>query len=261
MQTEMTSARQSARHVVITPSAAALLHELKERYGPLLFHQSGGCCDGSVPLCLRQSEFRIGARDMLLDTVDGVPFYVDEMLFQYLRDEQTTLDAIPAISDELLSGIGRGHAVYLAKYPQRLRARNYTAAGNERQCQTVRDLHMPAHDESLKNRLSRYREIRITVTGRKSGRAISIPVWFVAEDDQLYLVPVQGSDTQWYKNVLKNPKMRVDARGVEEELHVVPMNDPASVSAIVEKFREKYGSGDVKKYYSKYDVAVVAALQ
>jgi deazaflavin-dependent oxidoreductase (nitroreductase family) len=123
-----------------------------------------------------------------------------------------------------------------------------------------REVHMPAHDESLKDRLSRYREIKITVTGRKSGRAISIPVWFVAEDDQLYLVPVKGSDTQWYKNVLKNPKIRVNARGAEEELHVVPTKDPAKVSAIVEKFREKYGAADVKKYYSKFDVAVVAPL-
>ena len=121
-------------------------------------------------------------------------------------------------------------------------------------------VHMPAHDDSLKDRLSRYREIKITVTGRKSGREISIPVWFVTEDNQLYLVPVQGSDTQWYKNVLKNPKIRVDARGAEEELHVVPTKDPAKVSEIVEKFREKYGTGDVKKYYSKFDVAVIAPL-
>lgn len=120
---------------------------------------------------------------------------------------------------------------------------------------------MPAHDDSLKDKLSRYREIKITVTGRKSGRAISIPVWFVAEDDQLYLVPVEGSDTQWYKNVLKNPKIRVDARGADEELHVAPTEDPAKVSRIVERFREKYGAGDVKKYYSKFDVAVVAPLK
>ncbi len=119
---------------------------------------------------------------------------------------------------------------------------------------------MPAHDESLKDKLSRFREIKITVTGRKSGREISIPVWFVAEDDQLYLVPVQGSDTQWYKNVLKNSEIQVDARGAEEKLHVVSTKDAAKVSAIVEKFREKYGAGDVKKYYSKFDVAVIAPL-
>ena len=61
----------------------------------------------------------------------------------------------------------------------------------------------PTRNDSLKDRLSRSREINITVTGRKSGRAISIPVWFVSEDNRLYLLPVSGSDTQWYKNVSK----------------------------------------------------------
>jgi deazaflavin-dependent oxidoreductase (nitroreductase family) len=70
-------------------------------------------------------------------------------------------------------------------------------------------------NDALKDRLSRYREINITVTGRKSGRAISIPVWFAFEDGKLYLLPVQGSDTQWYKNVLKNPRIRIDARGAQ----------------------------------------------
>ncbi len=83
----------------MTPRAAVLLKELKERRGPVLFRLSGGCCDGTVPLCLRQSEFRIGARDVLLDTVEGVPFYVDEQMFRYLRNEQMTLDAVAAISD------------------------------------------------------------------------------------------------------------------------------------------------------------------
>ena len=53
----------------------------------------------------------------------------------------------------------------------------------------------------LKDRLSRYRQITISVIGRKSGRKISIPVWFVAEGDELHLLPVAGSETQWYKNV------------------------------------------------------------
>ena len=116
---------------------------------------------------------------------------------------------------------------------------------------------MPAHSDTLKDRLSRYREIKITVTGRKSGRSISIPVWFVFQDDKLYLLPVQGSDTQWYKNVLKNPTVRIDARGAEAEFQAIPITDPATVSSVVEKFREKYGKSDVKKYYSKFDVAVL----
>jgi len=99
------------------------------------------------------------------------------------------------------------------------------------------------------------------VTGRKSGRTSSIPVWFVSEDDKLYLLPVQGSDTQWYKNVLKNPSIRIEARGAEAKLKAVPITDASQVSSVVEKFRAKYGASDVKKYYSKFDVAVVAQMQ
>lgn len=119
---------------------------------------------------------------------------------------------------------------------------------------------MPTPNDALKDRLSRYREIKITVTGRKSGRSISIPVWFVFEDDKLYLLPVQGSDSQWYKNVFKNPKIRIDARGAEAELKAAPITDPKQVSSVVEKFREKYGASDVKKYYSKFDVAVLVQV-
>jgi deazaflavin-dependent oxidoreductase (nitroreductase family) len=117
---------------------------------------------------------------------------------------------------------------------------------------------MPARNDALKDRLSRYREIKITVTGRNSGRAISMPVWFVLGDETLYLLPVQGSDTQWYKNVCKNPSIRINARGAEAEFNVAPVIDPAQVSSVVEKFRHKYGSRDVKKYHSKFDVAVLA---
>ena len=116
---------------------------------------------------------------------------------------------------------------------------------------------MSVRNDTLKDRLSRYREVKITVTGRKSGRAISVPVWFVW-DDNLYLLPVHGSDTQWFKNVRKNPTLRIEARGAEGEFRAVPITDVAKVSSVVEKFRAKYGAGDVKKYYSKFDVAVRA---
>ena len=119
---------------------------------------------------------------------------------------------------------------------------------------------MPTPNDSLRDRLSRYREIKISVTGRKSGRTISIPVWFVLDDEKLYLLPVQGSDTQWYKNVLKNRVIRIDARGAEAESKTVPITDAKRVSSVVEKFRDKYGISDVKKYYSKFDVAVLAQV-
>lgn len=115
--------------------------------------------------------------------------------------------------------------------------------------------------DSLADRLSRYREITITVTGRTSGRAISNPVWFAFEDGKLYLLPVKGSDTQWYKNVLRNSRLRVDARSTEADLQVTPITDAQGVRSVVEKFRAKYGAVDVKKYYSKFDVAVVAPVR
>ena len=120
---------------------------------------------------------------------------------------------------------------------------------------------MPTRNDALRNRLSRYREISISVTGRKSGRLISIPVWFVLEDEKLYLLPVLGSDTQWYKNVLKNPSIRIDARGAEAKLQAVPITDATAVSSVVEKFRDKYGANDVRKYYSRFDVAVLAQMR
>jgi len=116
---------------------------------------------------------------------------------------------------------------------------------------------MPTVKNGLKDRFTRDRQIKISVSGRKSGKTISIPVWFVLEGEKLFLLPVLGSDTQWYKNVLKNPQIRIDARGMEAKLRAVPITDANTVQSVIEKFREKYGAKDVKKYYSKFDVAVV----
>jgi deazaflavin-dependent oxidoreductase (nitroreductase family) len=119
---------------------------------------------------------------------------------------------------------------------------------------------MPARNDALTERLSKYREIELTVVGRKSGRTIANPVWFVFDGDDLFLLPVQGSDTQWYKNVLSNPTIGVNARGAEAEFQAAPITDAKRVASVVEKFRAKYGASDVKKYYSKFDVAVVATM-
>jgi deazaflavin-dependent oxidoreductase (nitroreductase family) len=120
---------------------------------------------------------------------------------------------------------------------------------------------VPGRNDALKGSLSRSREINISVTGRKSGRTISIPVWFVLQDEKLYLLPVEGSDTQWYKNVLKNPSIGIDARGAEAKLQAIPITDATGVSSVVKKFRAKYGANDVKKYYSKFDVAILATMR
>src|SRR5215467_13669172 len=96
--------------------------------------------------------------------------------------------------------------------------------------------------QQLKERLSRYQEIHLGVVGRKSGKVINRPVWFVFEDKKLYLVPVEGTDTQWYKNILKNPTVHVSARGVQGEFDVTPIHDKKEVASTVEKFRKKYGA-------------------
>ena len=119
---------------------------------------------------------------------------------------------------------------------------------------------MTASKGSLKERLSRYRQIKLSVTGRKSGKVISVPVWFVLDGEKLYLLPVRGSDTQWYQNVLQNPSIRIDARGAEAELRAQPITESKMVKSVIEKFREKYGVKDVKKYYSEFDVAVRVGL-
>src|SRR5207253_9475734 len=91
---------------------------------------------------------------------------------------------------------------------------------------------MSARKDALTDRLSRSREIIITVTGRKSGRAISIPVWFVWKAGKLYLLPVEGSDTQWYKNVLQNSSIRITSQGAEAALIASPITDSAQVSSV-----------------------------
>lgn len=117
---------------------------------------------------------------------------------------------------------------------------------------------MPAPNSSLKQSLTKSSEINISVIGRKSGRNISQTVWFVFEDEKIYLLPVRGTDTQWYKNALANPSIRIEVRSQEAEFKASPVADQKQVSEVVRKFRSKYGDGDVKKYYTKFDVAVIA---
>lgn len=121
-------------------------------------------------------------------------------------------------------------------------------------------MHVPEKTDALGDRLSQSSEITIIVIGRKSGRTISIPIWFVFENDPLYLLPVYGSDTQWYKNALKNPSIRIRVGDSEAECKAFPTADPDQVSSVIDKFRAKYGAGDVKKYYSKFDVAVLGHM-
>jgi hypothetical protein len=103
-------------------------------------------------------------------------------------------------------------------------------------------------------------EIEVTVTGRSSGRKITNPIWFVQEGDELYLLPVRGSDTDWYRNVLKTPTIWLSADGSEFSATAKPITDPATVRDVVDKFRAKYGGAEITRYYTKLDVALQVPL-
>jgi deazaflavin-dependent oxidoreductase (nitroreductase family) len=103
-------------------------------------------------------------------------------------------------------------------------------------------------------------ELEITVTGRTSGRSLSYPVWFVLDGDKLSLLPVRGSETDWYKNVRKRPSIRLAARGKTFKTLATPITDQAQVGEVVKKFRDKYGAGTVNTLYSRLDVAVEVSL-
>lgn len=99
-------------------------------------------------------------------------------------------------------------------------------------------------------------EIDIAVTGRVSGRRIALPVWFIADDGPVWLLPVNGSDSNWYKNVLATPRLQVTAGGASIQAAATPVADHGRVQAVLEKFRDKYGADQVAAYYPKTDVAV-----
>ena len=81
--------------VDITPEAAAVLGQLEAQHGPLLFHQSGGCCDGSAPMCYPRGEFRVGERDVYLGDVQGTPVYIGGQQFELWRHTQLLIDVVP----------------------------------------------------------------------------------------------------------------------------------------------------------------------
>ncbi|APR86064.1 Hypothetical protein A7982_11413 [Minicystis rosea] len=81
--------------VTVTPEAAALLRSLREEHGPLMFHQSGGCCDGSAPMCYPVGDFRVGENDVYLGSIEGCPFYIGGQQFEYWQHTQLVIDAVP----------------------------------------------------------------------------------------------------------------------------------------------------------------------
>ena len=80
--------------VTATPAALDLIAALRGRHGPLLFHQSGGCCDGSAPMCYPQGDFLVGEHDVLLGAIGGMPFYISESQHQYWKHTQLIIDVV-----------------------------------------------------------------------------------------------------------------------------------------------------------------------
>jgi uncharacterized protein (DUF779 family) len=81
--------------VLATESAVELIRKLRAQHGELMFHQSGGCCDGSSPMCYPRNEFLTGDSDVQLGSVDGVPFYMSKSQFEYWKHTQLILDVVP----------------------------------------------------------------------------------------------------------------------------------------------------------------------
>ena len=103
--------------IEVTARAAELLKQLKQRHGPLLFHQGGGCCDGSVPLCLKQSEFRIGSRDTLLGLVDeDTPFYLGSGQPEQVAQRGLVLDVADGDTDRF--SVEASEGVYFVSRPR-----------------------------------------------------------------------------------------------------------------------------------------------
>lgn len=81
--------------VIVSESATALIEKLKKLHGTLMFHQSGGCCDGSQPMCFEEGEFRLGGSDVCLGEVEGCKFYMSADQFEYMKYTQLLLNVTP----------------------------------------------------------------------------------------------------------------------------------------------------------------------
>ena len=91
----MSATTELPAQVVATEAALALIAELEQRHGELMFHQSGGCCDGSAPMCFARGDFIVGDTDVHLGDIGGVPFYISESQFEYWCHTQLVIDVVP----------------------------------------------------------------------------------------------------------------------------------------------------------------------
>ena len=85
---------QNVDQVIATQAAVDLIEQLRAKHGPVLFHQSGGCCDGSSPMCYPQDDFIVGDRDVRLGEIAGAPFYISAPQFEYWKHTQLVIDVV-----------------------------------------------------------------------------------------------------------------------------------------------------------------------
>ena len=110
--------------VTATPETISLIAKLEKMHGPLLFHQSGGCCDGSAPMCYPRSDFKVGGQDIFLGEIGGQPFYIGKDQFTYWQHTHLIIDVVP--------GRGSGFSVESPEGVRFLtRSRVYTDAEND----------------------------------------------------------------------------------------------------------------------------------
>jgi uncharacterized protein len=93
--TAQVSEKVVPEQVTRTAAAEELMDRLSTKYGPLMFHQSGGCCDGSSPMCYPRGEFLVGDSDVLIGTLGDTPFYMSRSQFEYWKHTQLILDVVP----------------------------------------------------------------------------------------------------------------------------------------------------------------------
>src|SRR5437667_2448063 len=104
-------------------------------------------------------------------------------------------------------------------------------------------------DDAFTSALKKGRQIKITVIGRNTGRTITLPVWFVHEDDELWLLPVHGSKTQWYQNLLKNSTITIKAGKEQRTLQAKTLRGATTVRKVIHSFGNKYTPDIITKLY------------
>ena len=104
-------------------------------------------------------------------------------------------------------------------------------------------------------------EIELTVIGRNSGKSLPRPVWFTIRGKDMLLMPVQGNDTEWYKNVLRNPRVTITSAQHTLKGKVQTITQKSQVDDVIALFEKKYGESDIKKYHPKRNVAASVPLK